>query len=147
MFVLIRAKSNRITVIFNIFRFLKCNSKTPVGISPICHYITPMNVIFHKLKKYELVSKDWDDRFELKDEKTLNDFIKRSTINEDISKEPIADIELIIIMPKVVNSFSGRIAMVLLYLNCLIKENLAIKIAPQGGRRGYLVLIVPDYFF
>ncbi len=35
----------------------------------------------------------------------LNDFIKRSTINEDISKEPIADIELIIIMPKVVNSF------------------------------------------
>ena len=36
-----------------------------------------INVIFYKLKKYDLVSKDWDERFELKDEKTLNDFIKR----------------------------------------------------------------------
>lgn len=36
-----------------------------------------INVIFYKLNKYELVSKEWDDRFVLKDEQTLNNFIEQ----------------------------------------------------------------------
>lgn len=34
-------------------------------------------VTFHKLEKYGLVSKEWDDKFILEDKKTINEFIKK----------------------------------------------------------------------